>query len=406
MYCIHCGKKIADDSKTCSFCGGEQPGNNKVDETIKKYTEYLTPNNLELVGSLSLLLPIFMCVVTFVLGLICNILGGIPIIGFLFRLIYVLVKILFVVAALAGTVALGYLAFTNEQKRTIWTYIALGAAVLSFAACLSIAFHWPIVPIICGIISVIFGIDCASRVFLQKKGIETQPEVCKDLGEYKVWYDNYKKEHPTIKPDLTKDSYFDGNGLTLLGMYIVSAILCTITLGLATPWRLCKIKRWEKEHTVIDGKRLKFTGKGGSLLGHWILWEFLTIITVGIYAFFVHVALKKWEMKHTFYEDGSEIEGKFDGNSFQYFGYGLLCGLLLLITCCLAAPWTITILQKWETKHSLIASDRLKYEGTALGILGQYIIVFLLTIITLGIYSPWGTVRLNKYIYSHTHVDK
>ena len=168
----------------------------------------------------------------------------------------------------------------------------------------------------------------------------------------------------------------------------------------------CKLIKWRKTHTVIDGKRLDFNGTGGSLFGHWILWELLSVITCGIYSFFVHVALKRWEMQHTTYEGQPAGAGDFDGNSFQYFGYGLIQVLLLMISCGLAAPWTLTIIQKWEMRHSIILGDRMRYDGTALGILGQYIIVFLLSIITFGIYSPWGTVRINKYIYSHTHVDR
>ena len=110
-------------------------------------------------------------------------------------------------------------------------------------------------------------------------------------------------------------------------------------------------------------------------------------------------------MQHTYYQDSPASLGAFDGNSFQYFGYGLLQVLLLTVTLGLAGPWTITMIEKWEMKHCLIGNDRMQYEGTAMGILGQYIIVFLLSIVTFGIYTPWGTVRIFRYLYSHTHVQ-
>lgn len=169
---------------------------------------------------------------------------------------------------------------------------------------------------------------------------------------------------------------------------------------------ICKIYKWRLSHTVINGKRLTFTGSGGSLLGHWILWEILTVITCGIYGLFVHVALRKWELQHT-YIDGEPIvangnESYFDGGSMAYVGYSLLGGLLLAVTCGLAYPWVMAMIQKWDTKHQVINRRRLEFSGSGLGFLGEYLIILIFTVITCGIYAPWGTVRMNKYIISHT----
>ncbi|SFB81769.1 DUF898 family protein [Butyrivibrio sp. YAB3001] len=462
MYCIHCGKEISDGSKFCKYCGGKLPegnapkldniidnagddigngideavndlknainGSNKaISNTVKQtephvsnmhhnWKDYLTPDNMERLAALVLVLPLFMFVVNAVLTTVFRIFIPIPFIGKLFMLISRLVRLVFVLASAAGVAGIAYILVNNESKRNMWSYITAGGVALSFLSCYGIMHRWKFVPVLFGLVSLVYGIDCISRVILQGKGIESEPVVNQDLETYKTWYENYKIEHLSNKDNTPKsdinnvpsnrnDSYFDGSGLSLLGLYILTSIVCTITCGLAAPWMICKILRWRKSHTVIDGKRLEFNGTGGSLFGHWIIWEILSIITCGIYSFFVHVALKKWEMEHTTYQDQTVCAGSFDGNSFQYFGYGLLQLLLLVITCGLAAPWTITMIQKWEMKHTSIGADRLKYEGSALGLLGQYIIIFILSVITCGIYSPWGTVRLNKYIYSHTHVD-
>jgi hypothetical protein len=464
MFCVHCGKEISDNSKFCRYCGGEQPEGNKptlgnmiddagesigngIDEAVNDFKDeiksgnqavsksfeqagkraedvrnnwrdYLTLENMELLAALVLALPLFMGIVNAVVGLIFGLLSEIPVIGVVFGILPALIRVIFVLVSAAGVAAIAYILLNNQSKRSIWSYITAAGTVIAFLACLGIMLRWKGVPFAFGLISLVYGIDCISRVIIQRKGVESQPVVGQDLGAYKAWYDNYKKEHPSndtttvVNPDGSvaqvnmNNSYFDGSGLTLLGLYILTAIVCGITCGLAAPWMICKILKWTKTHTIIDGKRLEFNGTGGSLFGHWILWEILSVVTCGIYTFFVHVALKKWEMQHTTYEGQTVGAGQFDGNSFQYFGYGLLQVLLLLISCGLAAPWTITMIQKWEMRHSIILADRLKYEGTALGLLGQYIIVFLLSIITLGIYTPWGTVRIHKYIYSHTHVDR
>lgn len=201
-------------------------------------------------------------------------------------------------------------------------------------------------------------------------------------------------------------SYFDGSGIELFGYTLLAGLVSAVTCGIAAPWMICKIYQWRISHTVINGRRLTFDGTGASLLGHWILWEILTVITCGIYAFFAHVALRKWELGHT-YIDGEPVmpntgASSFDGNSFQYFGYSLLGGLLVLLTCGIASPWVMCMLQGWDTKHQIINNRRLTFSGSGLGFLGEWIIIALLTLITCGLYSSWGIVRMNKYIIRHT----
>jgi len=56
---------------------------------------------------------------------------------------------------------------------------------------------------------------------------------------------------------------------------------------------------WEINHTIINGKRLKFNGTGIGLFGLWIKWLFLLVITLGIYSFWIFISLKKWKVKNT-----------------------------------------------------------------------------------------------------------
>ena len=72
--------------------------------------------------------------------------------------------------------------------------------------------------------------------------------------------------------------YFDGNTWQLIGYRILSALVCAITLGIAYPWMLCMVQRWQVKHTVINGRRLKFNGHGHQLIGKYILWLFLILI--------------------------------------------------------------------------------------------------------------------------------
>lgn len=100
-----------------------------------------------------------------------------------------------------------------------------------------------------------------------------------------------------------QDSYFDGSIFSYVGWVILGAILMVFTLGLAYPWVVTNIYRWEINHTVIDGKRLYFSGTGMGLFGQWIKWWFLIIITFGIYGFWIHIKLIQWKTKHTSFID-------------------------------------------------------------------------------------------------------
>lgn len=96
-----------------------------------------------------------------------------------------------------------------------------------------------------------------------------------------------------------QDSYFDGGIISYIGWIIFGSLITIFTFGLAYPWAVVNIYRWEVNHTVINGKRLIFSGTGLGLFGQWIKWWFLIIITFGIYGFWIHIKLLQWKTKHT-----------------------------------------------------------------------------------------------------------
>ncbi len=95
------------------------------------------------------------------------------------------------------------------------------------------------------------------------------------------------------------DSYFDGGLLQLIGWSILGFLVTFFTLGICYPWALCMTYGWKVNHTVIEGRRLKFKGKAIGLFGNWIKWFLLTVITLGIYGFWLGIAVEKWKVKNT-----------------------------------------------------------------------------------------------------------
>lgn len=106
-----------------------------------------------------------------------------------------------------------------------------------------------------------------------------------------------------METNATGKSYFDGGLLQLAGWSILGFIITGITLGICYPWALCMVYGWKINHTVIDGRRLKFNGKAVGLFGLWIKWLLLSIITLGIYGLWVGISLEKWKVKNTTFQN-------------------------------------------------------------------------------------------------------
>ena len=94
-------------------------------------------------------------------------------------------------------------------------------------------------------------------------------------------------------------SYFDGGLLSYIGWIILGSLITSFTFGIFYPWALCMIYGWKINHTVVEGRRLKFNGSAVGLFGNWIKWLLLIIVTLGIYGFWVHIKLEQWRVKNT-----------------------------------------------------------------------------------------------------------
>lgn len=210
-----------------------------------------------------------------------------------------------------------------------------------------------------------------------------------------------KKEAVTVATG--EASYFDGNTWQFIGYTILSALVTTLTLGIAYPWMLCMMQRWEVKHTVIHGRRLKFNGHGHQLIGKYLLWVFLTVITFGIYGIWLGLGMKKWVVKHTVYADEeSPVDSYFSGGAGGYLGIHILSFILTLFTFGIGKAWADKTVLKWEAKHTHIGGSPLEFNGTGGQLFVKYLILVLLTPLTLGIYALFFTVIYMKWEVKHT----
>ena len=96
-----------------------------------------------------------------------------------------------------------------------------------------------------------------------------------------------------------RTSYFDGGLLQFIGWSILGTLVTVFSAGILYPWAMTMVYGWKINHTVVEGKRLRFTGSAIGLFGNWIKWWFFTFITLGIYGFWVFIKLEDWKAKHT-----------------------------------------------------------------------------------------------------------
>lgn len=249
--------------------------------------------------------------------------------------------------------------------------------------------------------------------------------------ELEVKIKTYEKEH-----GLEKASYFDGGLLQLIGWKILGNILTVMSFGIAYPWAVCFIKKWEAKHTVINSRRLIFTGTGGGLFVKYIIWWLLSIVTLGIYLFFLPIKMEKWIASHTYdvpleivehveklkdevnyaatkhdaaeaerlskelqeYQASHDILGEsyFDGKLLQLIGWNILTFFMNVFTLGIAVPFSMCLMMKWKMKHQVILGRRLSFNGNGLQLIGRYLLWLLLSVITFGIYAFWLGIKLKN----------
>lgn len=223
--------------------------------------------------------------------------------------------------------------------------------------------------------------------------------------EYEITNEIY--EEVKAKPkELRTDSYFDGKFIEYLGYKLLAFLITVATLTIAKPWADKLILDYKINHTVYNGKRLKFEGKGTSLFIQRFKWILLTIVTLGIYSFWIPIKQKKWIVSNIHFEDEkfNENESTFDGKLLQLIGLNLLTYLLTIISFGLLFPFTICYKLKWEAKHTIINRKKIVFNGKTMSLIGHYLLWWFLSIITFGIYGLWLPMKVYGWQVKNTHI--
>jgi uncharacterized membrane protein YjgN (DUF898 family) len=155
----------------------------------------------------------------------------------------------------------------------------------------------------------------------------------------------YYWENMTIEG---KACAYHGTAGGLVSAMLVPALLTACTMGIYTPWYICKLKSWVYSQIDVSGERLQFNGDGGGLLGIWLLGSILCSITCFIYFPWHHNNLLEYEWNNT------TLSGRpfrFQKDPGGFFGMWLLNTVLVLCTSGFYTPWAMSNAWDWEAKH-------------------------------------------------------
>ena len=124
-----------------------------------------------------------------------------------------------------------------------------------------------------------------------------------------------------------------------------------------------------------------FTGKLLNLIGTWIVMILIVAIMAG-----AGVALVM-----TVGKDGGVLQ----------IAMIVVAALLAM----LGLAWADVRFMKWDTKHTVISGNSIKFNGNAFQLLGNCIKWTFLTIITVGIYGLWLPIKVRKWKVKHMELQ-
>jgi len=143
-----------------------------------------------------------------------------------------------------------------------------------------------------------------------------------------------------------------------------------------------------KKNKVAKVSNSVFTGRLLNLIGTWILMILIIVIMAGIGAGLVVV-----------------VGGVKDVNNIQIDAKLIVLAVVAALLILFGLAWAVIRFMKWETKHTIISGNRVKFNGNAFQLLGNCFKWMFLTIITVGIYALWLPIKVRQWKVKHMELQ-
>jgi uncharacterized membrane protein YjgN (DUF898 family) len=224
---------------------------------------------------------------------------------------------------------------------------------------------------------------------------------------------------------ISRKPSFQGEGGALFGIYLVSALLSIVTLGIYSFWGRTKVRQYVWGQTEFEGDRFAYhgTGKellvgylkvmalfvglfiliallvpalgaGGQVLAPIVFWlVVLSLMPVAI------IGARRYRLSRTSWR-GIRFSLRASTGAFVRLYLGGL--FLSLLTLGLYSPIFQTKVRKFVTEHAYFGTARFGFDGEGRELFPVFLKALLLAIVTLGIYGFWYLAERERYYWSHT----
>lgn len=203
---------------------------------------------------------------------------------------------------------------------------------------------------------------------------------------------------------ITSTSTFDGSTIAEFFIKVGIIILTISTFGLAFWYLVCAYERWNKKHTVYDGKRLIFEGNAKSLFLLHLLWILLTILTLGIYSFVIGKKAKQFIARNTHVQKTRTVKkSERIGSIISLFFINLAKYFLSIISIGLLNTAYEIHVYKYDIEHTIIDGRKLRFDGKTKDVFKIRIKRLFFGILTLGIYLLFNRFKFKRWLCENTH---
>ena len=231
----------------------------------------------------------------------------------------------------------------------------------------------------------------------------------------------------------TEKLRYHGTGGTLLGIFLVNALLTVLSMGIYSFWARTRLRQFYYGATELDGDRFAYHGTGGELLVGALLSgcvlafvamvfgllmvatgaagasggpgsaQFLVIFgymltLVTLVAIAINGA-RRYRLSRSSWRG---IRFTFRGRWQDYLQLMLTGNLLSVVTLGFYGPFYRNKSRAFLANHSQFGSLPFGYDGDGKDLFVQYLKALLLTIPTLGLCWVWYVAFRQRYFWSHT----
>jgi uncharacterized membrane protein YjgN (DUF898 family) len=220
-------------------------------------------------------------------------------------------------------------------------------------------------------------------------------------------------------------SYY-GKGSELFKIWVVNAILCTLTLGLYYPWAKVRTREYLYSQTTFQDQPFVFTGTGREMFRGFVMLIFFLIAVYGL-TITLYFKVSKAAGLLAFYVAFLSVvpfalhgafryrlaKTKWQGINFRYTGNLKQLSLLYfeglfftIITLGIYWPWLAMDLKRYILGNVIIGDTRFSYSGKG----SDYFVInlkgYFLMFITFGVFYFWWQKDLFAYFVNNIKLSK